>query len=223
MKIGGSRVTYIQHKSLSALLKSMFPLLWPVTNMFRPRNVFYFIKKVLGKGRMFISHCWGSHFSGTGADSRGLSECRRLRTCRKVCAVIRMLPAVILLSSKNRKVWLFHETRKGLYWFVCVWNSSAILSHPCSLTSSNPDTLQKWQFRVVWNHLALTGTKKAADRWQKPFHQLQPAVCVCTPKLPEILGAESLWLHLSIITFSITQEFAVSKFYSLGIMNIIHM
>lgn len=33
---GGSRVAYLQHNSLSALLKSVFPLFWLATKLFRP-------------------------------------------------------------------------------------------------------------------------------------------------------------------------------------------
>ena len=117
----------------------------------------------------------------------------------------------------------FMRPGKGSIEFLRAWNSSKILLLPCCLTGLNPNILTKWQFCAVWNHWELTGTKNAVHHWQKPFHRLQPAVWVHALKTFEIWGAESLGLHLSIIFFGVTQEFAVSKFYSFGIMNIIHL
>lgn len=56
----------------------------------------------------------------------------------------------------------------------------------------------------------------------KAFYHLQPAVWVRILKTFAVLGAESLGLHLSII-FGVTQKLAVSKFYSLEIMNVFHL
>lgn len=72
------------------------------------------------------------------------------------------------------------DQERALLIFFRVWNSSTILSLPCCLTSSNPNALQKWQFCARWNHLKLTGTKKAAYYWQKPFRHL--AVWVHIPE-----------------------------------------
>lgn len=65
--------------------------------------------------------------------------------------------------------------------------------------------------------------RKAAYCWQNIFTTyIQLSGCIF-PKSFEILVSELLWLHLSVIFFSLTKEFAVSKFYSLGIKIIIHL
>lgn len=66
-------------------------------------------------------------------------------------------------------------------------------------------------------------TRKAAY-YRKSLFIIYSQVSGCIfPKSFEILGTELLWLHVSVIFFGLTQEFAVSKFYSLGIKIIIHL
>lgn len=59
-----------------------------------------------------------------------------------------------LLASKHGKVWLFHETRKGLYWFFCMcetavqfWASPAVSAVQIPMLCRSDNSVQD---KITW-------------------------------------------------------------------------
>lgn len=111
-----------------------------------------------------------------GDRSKGFFWFRRLSPCRKVCCN----QDAILLSSKHGKVWLSWDQERAVLTFfhMCgrqlqFWASPAGSPVQIPALCRNESSVQE---------LETNGTRKTAYYWQKPFHQLQPALWVHIPK-----------------------------------------
>lgn len=142
---------------------------------------------------------------------------RRLSPCRKVCCN----QDEILLSSKHGKLWLSWDRERAVLGFFAGVEDNYNFEIP--LLVGQFKSLHFAEITVLCRNLKLMGQGRLQTVEKSLFISYSQLSGCIFPKTFEILGTELLWLHVSVIFFSLTQKFAVSKFYSLGIKIIIHL